>query len=77
MALRMPIFINFVCEILPHTPPSGSVRNIKADDCCHLDTGPELYKDAPIGVQVVGYRQLDEALMNTATVLDSIINGKR
>jgi amidase len=53
------------------------MQNIKADDCCHLDTGPELYKDAPIGVQVVGYRQLDEALMNTASVLDSIINGRR
>ena len=60
-----------------HTHTSGSVRNIEADDGCNLDTGPELYKDAPIGVQVVGYRQLDEALMNTASVLDSIINGKR
>ncbi|KIV86728.1 hypothetical protein PV11_02323 [Exophiala sideris] len=41
-----------------------------------LYTGPELYRDAPIAVQVVGYRQMDEALINTAILLDSIINGK-
>ncbi|KAK6371383.1 hypothetical protein LTS17_009114 [Exophiala oligosperma] len=42
-----------------------------------LYTGPELYKDAPIALQVVGYRQTDEALLNTASVLDSIINEKK
>jgi amidase len=40
------------------------------------DTGPELYKDAPVCVQVVGYRHADEALMNTVAVLDSIIHGE-
>ncbi|KUJ24625.1 amidase [Mollisia scopiformis] len=42
-----------------------------------LYTGPELYKDAPICVQVVGYRHADETLANTARLLDSIINGTR
>jgi amidase len=42
----------------------------------YSDTGPESYKDAPVCVQVVGYRHADEALMNTVTVLDSIINGQ-
>jgi amidase len=40
------------------------------------DTGPDLYKGAPVCVQVVGYRHADEALANTVTVLDSIINHK-
>lgn len=40
------------------------------------DTGPEQYKDAPICVQVVGYRHKDEALTKVAAVLDSIINRK-
>ncbi|KAH8809239.1 amidase [Xylogone sp. PMI_703] len=40
-----------------------------------LYTGPELYENAPICVQVVGYRQLDEALAATTVVLDSIINS--
>ncbi|KAE8451396.1 hypothetical protein EG329_004025 [Mollisiaceae sp. DMI_Dod_QoI] len=40
-----------------------------------LYNGPGLYKDAPICIQVVGYRHADEALANTAGVLDSIING--
>ncbi|KAF7560568.1 hypothetical protein G7046_g3584 [Stylonectria norvegica] len=31
-----------------------------------LYTGPELYKDAPIAVQLVGYRYRDEALLSTA-----------
>jgi amidase len=38
------------------------------------DTGPEQYKGAPICIQVVGYRQKDEALIKTAGVLDAIIN---
>ncbi|KAI1623931.1 amidase [Exophiala viscosa] len=42
-----------------------------------LYTGPELYRDAPTAVQVVGYRQMDEALLNTAIFLDSIINGRK
>ncbi|KAI1615172.1 amidase [Exophiala viscosa] len=42
-----------------------------------LYTGPELYSDAPTAVQVVGYRQMDEALLNTAIFLDSIINGQK
>ncbi|KAF1852016.1 amidase [Cucurbitaria berberidis CBS 394.84] len=35
-----------------------------------LYTGPELYNDAPIGVQLVGYRYADEALMHTASMVD-------
>lgn len=41
-----------------------------------LDTGPEFYKGLPIAVQVVGYRHQDEALVATAGILDSIINGE-
>ncbi|KAI0534154.1 putative fatty-acid amide hydrolase [Xylaria digitata] len=40
-----------------------------------LYTGPEPYKDAPICVQLVGYRHADESLANVAAVLDRIING--
>ncbi|KAI3339441.1 putative fatty-acid amide hydrolase [Ustulina deusta] len=40
-----------------------------------LYAGPELYKDAPICVQLVGYRHADEALANSAAVLDRIINS--
>ncbi|TVY86826.1 putative amidase, partial [Lachnellula willkommii] len=39
-----------------------------------LYTGPEQYKGAPVCIQVVGYRHKDEALINAAAVLDSIIN---
>ena len=39
-----------------------------------IDTGPEQYKGAPVCIQVVGYRHKDEALINAAAVLDSIIN---
>ncbi|OIW26872.1 putative fatty-acid amide hydrolase [Coniochaeta ligniaria NRRL 30616] len=39
-----------------------------------LYTGQEQYKDAPVCIQVVGYRHKDEALMKTAAVLDAIIN---
>ncbi|TVY12682.1 putative amidase [Lachnellula arida] len=39
-----------------------------------LYTGPEQYKGAPVCIQVVGYRHKDEALVNAAAVLDSIIN---
>lgn len=38
------------------------------------DTGPEEYKGMPTCVQVVGYKHKDEALLNAAAVLDSIIN---
>ncbi|KAK5625210.1 hypothetical protein RRF57_000926 [Xylaria bambusicola] len=40
-----------------------------------LYTGPESYKDAPVCVQLVGYRHADEALVNTAAILDRAING--
>ncbi|KAH8890689.1 putative fatty-acid amide hydrolase [Thozetella sp. PMI_491] len=40
-----------------------------------LYTGPEQYKGAPVSIQLVGYRYRDEALTNTAAILDSIING--
>ncbi|KAF7941631.1 uncharacterized protein EAE97_006468 [Botrytis byssoidea] len=39
-----------------------------------LYTGPEVYKDAPVCVQLVGYRHKDEALLKAAAILDSIIN---
>ncbi|EMR64716.1 putative general amidase-b protein [Eutypa lata UCREL1] len=39
-----------------------------------LYTGPEQYKGASVCVQVVGYRHKDEALMQAAAMLDSIIN---
>lgn len=39
------------------------------------DTGPEAYRDAPICVQLIGYRHQDQALMNNAVILDGIING--
>ncbi|KAJ3576037.1 hypothetical protein NPX13_g3837 [Xylaria arbuscula] len=39
-----------------------------------LYTGPDVYKDAPIGVQVVGYRHKDEALVKCATIIDRAIN---
>ncbi|KAL3421666.1 general amidase [Phlyctema vagabunda] len=39
-----------------------------------LYTGPEQYKNAPVCIQVVGYRHKDEALLKTVAVLDSIIN---
>jgi amidase len=51
-------------------------RVTRANVISHPDTGPELYKDAPVCVQVVGYKHADEALANTVTVLDSIINGQ-
>ncbi|KAF7916181.1 uncharacterized protein EAE98_010766 [Botrytis deweyae] len=38
-----------------------------------LYTGPEQYKDAPVCVQLVGYRHKDEALLKAAAMLDSII----
>ncbi|KAK8064621.1 fatty-acid amide hydrolase, partial [Apiospora phragmitis] len=40
-----------------------------------LYTGPKDYRDAPVCVQLVGYRHQDEALMNTAAIVDGIING--
>ncbi|KAK8132414.1 amidase [Apiospora kogelbergensis] len=40
-----------------------------------LYTGPGEYRDAPICVQLVGYRHKDEALASMAAVLDGIING--
>ncbi|KAI1246560.1 hypothetical protein MGN70_013460 [Eutypa lata] len=44
------------------------------DDEQLYNTGPEQYKGAPVCVQVVGYRHKDEALMQAAAILDSIIN---
>ena len=40
-----------------------------------LDTGPDFYEDAPICVQLVGYRPLDETLLNVAAVVESVIKG--
>ncbi|KAH6884278.1 amidase [Thelonectria olida] len=41
-----------------------------------LYTGPKDYEGLPVCIQVVGYRHADQALANTATILDSIVNGK-
>ncbi|KAF2098368.1 amidase [Rhizodiscina lignyota] len=41
-----------------------------------LYTGPKDYKGIPVCVQVVGYRHADEALLNIATMLDAILNGR-
>ncbi|OKL63993.1 hypothetical protein UA08_00127 [Talaromyces atroroseus] len=67
--------------------PVGYVRDFdSADDLSNaqfgpedeqvyrLYTSPEQYKDAPVSIQAVGYRQRDEALLKAAAVLDSIIN---
>ncbi|EXJ87031.1 hypothetical protein A1O3_03988 [Capronia epimyces CBS 606.96] len=79
-------YLDYPAIVLPvdkvrETDVADDVANAKygPDDAnlYRLYTGPELYRDAPIGVQLVGYRQMDEELLNTATVLDSIINGKR
>jgi amidase len=43
-------------------------------DMSLLDTGPEEYKDAPVCVQLVGYKHRDESLLKAAALLDSIIN---
>lgn len=40
------------------------------------DTGPEDYKGAPVGVQVVGRRQDDQAFGVVVGLVDSILNGK-
>lgn len=42
-----------------------------------LDTGPELYQNAAICIQLVGYRHLDEALAHAAAMVDSVINGQQ
>jgi Asp-tRNA(Asn)/Glu-tRNA(Gln) amidotransferase A subunit family amidase len=51
-----------------------ALRNLSDELTC-VDTGPELYKDAPVAVQLVGYRYADEALMQTASLVDSIVNS--
>jgi hypothetical protein len=40
------------------------------------DTGTDQYKAVPTAIQLVGYRHADEALMNAAAVVDSILHGK-
>ncbi|KAK7987206.1 hypothetical protein PG988_002194, partial [Apiospora saccharicola] len=59
---------------------SDDVSNAKlgAEDArvYNLYTGPEDYRDAPICVQLVGYRQQDRMLMNNAVMLDGIINNE-
>ncbi|KAH7393248.1 amidase signature domain-containing protein, partial [Cadophora sp. MPI-SDFR-AT-0126] len=42
-----------------------------SDDEQLYDTGPEQYKDAPVCLQVVGYRHRDEALLKVVGILDS------
>lgn len=38
------------------------------------DTDPVQYKDAPLGILVVGYKHKDEALLKAAAVIDLILN---
>ncbi|KUL88173.1 hypothetical protein ZTR_04082 [Talaromyces verruculosus] len=38
-----------------------------------LYTGPEQYKDAPLGIMVVGYKHKDEALLKATAIIDSIL----
>ncbi|KAF2444894.1 amidase [Karstenula rhodostoma CBS 690.94] len=72
-AVVIPVDVVRPCDL------SDDISNAKhgSDDArlYSLYTGPELYRDAPISVQLVGYRYADEALMHTASLVDSIING--
>ncbi|KAF1974861.1 amidase [Bimuria novae-zelandiae CBS 107.79] len=40
-----------------------------------LYTGPQEYTNAPVAVQLVGYRYQDEALLHAAVMVDFIVNG--
>ncbi|KAL5403083.1 hypothetical protein PMIN03_010166 [Paraphaeosphaeria minitans] len=77
-------YLDFPAVVIPvdvvrPTDLADDISNAKygADDdrLYSLYTGPERYKDAPLAVQLVGYRYADEALMHTASLVDSIING--
>ncbi|KAI9733798.1 MAG: hypothetical protein M1818_007065 [Claussenomyces sp. TS43310] len=56
--------------------PSNAKYGAEDSRLYNLYTGTEFYKDAPICVQLVGYRHLDEALANAAAVVESVINGQ-
>ena len=60
------------------SPPAGFLEELMLiyySLLFSIDTGPELYKNAPIAVQLVGYRYADEKLVSTAALVDSIVNG--
>ncbi|KXJ85238.1 putative fatty-acid amide hydrolase [Microdochium bolleyi] len=53
----------------------GNAKYGQADEEMYkLYTGPEAYEDAPICVQLVGYKQRDEALLRVAAVVEGIVN---
>lgn len=51
--------------------------NPRSNDIVCADTGPEDYKDAPVAIQLVGYKQADEALLKLAISVDSIVNNDK
>ncbi|KAF2720954.1 amidase [Polychaeton citri CBS 116435] len=67
--------VDSVCEFDVADSPENAKYGVE-DTCIYgLYTGPELYRHAPICVQLVGYRHADEDLVNLAAIVDSIING--
>ncbi|KAH7024862.1 amidase [Microdochium trichocladiopsis] len=46
------------------------------EDVYKLYTGPKEYRDLPICVQLVGYRQRDDALLKVAGVVDDIVHKR-
>ncbi len=64
-----------MASVRKKSTPSSALGLLGITNTTSLDAGPELYKDAPICVQLVGYRHADEALANSAAVLDRIINS--
>ncbi|KAF7950012.1 hypothetical protein EAE96_007316 [Botrytis aclada] len=76
-------YLDYPAIVIPvdqvqHTDLADDLSNAKfgPDDeqIYQLYTGPEQYKDAPVCVQLVGYRYKDEALLKAAAMLDSIMN---
>ncbi|KAK0733619.1 amidase signature domain-containing protein [Lasiosphaeria miniovina] len=78
--LDYPAVVMPVDRVRPDVDVADDVSNAKfgPDDeqLYSLYTGPEQYEDAPVSVQLVGYRHRDEALVKVAAALDSIINKK-
>ncbi|THX86001.1 amidase [Aureobasidium pullulans] len=48
--------------------------DLKNYKLCLQDDSPETYRDAPLSIQIVGMRQEDEALVEIAGLVDSILN---
>ncbi|EXJ73118.1 uncharacterized protein A1O5_04267 [Cladophialophora psammophila CBS 110553] len=69
--------VDTVCESDVVDDPSSAKYGAEDAHVYSLYTGPEDYKDAPICVQLIGYRYADEALANTAALVESIVNGTK